>query len=182
MKTSILLLAAAPLAESFLVAPPNQRSLTLQMAKSNNDGHPILSKMVQGLDSVLEDLVEEKDDTRMVKDLDEAHHEWAEEAKRIHQVEHSLESDAYLAGLVEPSKEAQKAFIDKEAHRHDSLFAEVAHAIENDPDLANIVAEKDDKVVNPSFMEQEAHVHDSLLNEIAHSLDNDPDLTDLYSM
>jgi len=104
-------------------------------------------------------------------------HQWKEEAARLDAVEHSLEDDPDLQGLVEPShKHAKRVYMDQEAHKHDSLMAEIQHAIETDPDLANMVESKKKKTVNANFMAQEAHVHDSLLEEVAHAVDNDPDL------
>ena len=104
-------------------------------------------------------------------------HQWQEEAARLDAVEHSLEDDPDLQGLVEPShKYAKRVYMDAEAHKHDSLMAEIQHAIETDPDLANVVESKKKKTANANFMAQEAHVHDSLLEEVAHAVDNDPDL------
>lgn len=88
-------------------------------------------------------------------------------------MEHSLETDPDLAGLVEPAHDPNYKYLDQEAHRHDSLVNEIEHAVFNDPDLANVVSPRSKKTVNQGFMDKEAHVHDSLLNEIEHALDSD---------
>jgi len=57
------------------------------------------------------------------------------------------------------------------------LISEIEHALETDPDLANIVTKKEKKRVNRNFMEKEKHMHDSLLTEVEHAIDTDPDLS-----
>lgn len=111
-------------------------------------------------------------------DLDLARrHEWGEEAAHLRAMEHSIEDDADLDGVVKHKKTVQKYYVEKESHLHDSLFSEIEHAIDTDPDLANVVAKKERKMINNNFMENEAHVHDSLLTEIEHAIDTDPDLS-----
>ena len=98
-----------------------------------------------------------------------------EEVEHLKAMEHSLETDADLAGLFKHKKSSQKVYMDKEAHKHDSLLNEVEHSIESDPDLSNLLHQ--DKKINTAYMEHEAHRHDTVLNEIEHSIDTDPYLS-----
>ena len=110
---------------------------------------------------------------RSLDKLEEVHREWKEEAARLHAVEHSVETDPDLAGVVEAKHDANLKYLEQEAHRHDSLLNEIEHAVFNDPDLATMVSDRSKKLVNQGFMDKEAHVHDSLFNEIEHALDTD---------
>ena len=157
MKYTIPLLLAT-VAEAFLAVPPGQGLSTLKLYQQKS------SSQTSGEGKVL-------------RDLDSARQEWKEEAAHLRAMEHSIEDDPDLDGLVEHKKPAQKYYVEKESHLHDSLFSEIEHAIETDPDLANIVAKKEKKMINNDFMEKEAHVHDNLLTEIEHSVDMDPDLS-----
>jgi hypothetical protein len=186
MKKTILLLMSTIAAEAFVIVPPPREIFPVVALKqaTSDDSHPVLRRIMRALESVVHNVIkeEQKDevttgasDARMVRNLESAQKQWKDEADRFHKLEHALGTDPDLVGLVEPPKRAQKMYIEKESHKHDSLFAEIQHALETDPDLVHIVGE--DKQINRRFMEKEAHVHDSLLNEIEHSLDNDPYLS-----
>jgi hypothetical protein len=113
--------------------------------------------------------------------VEKAHQQWKEEAALLHAMEHAVETDPYLDGVLEPEKshKVNKHVVEQQAHIHDSLLGEIQYAIEHDPDLFNIVDTKKahNKIdINGDFMEREAHVHDSLLHEVAHAVDMDPDL------
>jgi transposase-like protein len=183
MKKTILLLMTATVAEAFVMTPPSRTNHPIVALKqaTSDDSHPVLSRMMKALESVVHSAAIDEGDDKvssvasdigMVRNLESAQKQWRKEADRLHKLEHAIETDPDLAGLVEPRKQAQKMYIEKESHIHDSLFAEIQHAIETDPDLVNIVRE--DKNINMRFMEKEAHMHDSLFNEIEHSIDNDP--------
>ena len=90
----------------------------------------------------------------------------------------NAETDPYLDGILEPrrQKKLNRIFMDKEAHRHDSLLHEIQHAIENDPDLMGVTQAKA-SAVNEAYMEKELHRHDSYWNEIEHAVDTDPYLS-----
>ena len=106
--------------------------------------------------------------------------DWKEELDHLKHYEHSVLSDPDLAGIVEADPlPPQTLYREREQHRHDSLVEEAVHAIETDPDLANIVGDNDDdhKKVNPQYRQAESHRHDSLWNEIEHSIESDPDLS-----
>ena len=58
----------------------------------------------------------------------------------LNEVEHSILTDPYLAGVVEvnDSKQANdinSGYMEREAHKHDSFLNEIEYSIENDPDL-----------------------------------------------
>ena len=111
-------------------------------------------------------------------DLDSVRHEWQEEAAHIRAMEHSVFDDPSLEGMVEhKKKKPQKEYVQHEEHIHDSLWNEIEHALETDPDLTNVVAKKEAKNINNAFMEKEAHLHDSLLTEVEHAIDTDPYLS-----
>lgn len=119
-------------------------------------------------------------------DIKSIQEEWKEQGIRGHAVEESLDTDPDLDGLVEHAKHENKLYIEKEAHKHDSLLSEIEHSLENDPDLTNIVShaikhdnmeQKKETGVNMAFVNKEQHVHDSFLNEVQHSIEMDPDLS-----
>ena len=182
MKLAILLFSMA-CSDAFVIAPPTQvnRELIVLRQATSKDDHPVLNRMMRALESLAHDVVVEESAAsipsaaRLYRDLELAQKQWKDEADRLHNLEHALVTDPDLAGCVKPPKRAQKMYIEKEAHKHDSLHAEIQHALETDPDLVNIVGR--DKKINNQFMEKEAHVHDSLFDEIEHSLDNDPYLS-----
>jgi hypothetical protein len=124
--------------------------------------------------------------------IEEAQHQWQDDIALLHAVEHAVETDPDLMGLVAPEKSHMKKasiqhVVEQQGHVHDSLLAEIQHALEHDPDLVNIVentkkarstsSDDMDNIINRDFMERGAHVHDSLLNEVCHALDMDPDLS-----
>ena len=122
-------------------------------------------------------------DHNQVTLLDRMQEEWKDQADRLSAYEHSLESDTDLVNFLDHlPKSPNKIFMDKESHRHDSLWNEIEHAIDTDPDLASIVAGKGGgDAVNQDFMEHEKHRHDSLLDEVQHAMENDPDLDGLMA-
>ena len=77
--------------------------------------------------------------------LDRMVEEWHQQAAQLSKYEQSLFSDGYLSDLVvddheqkKKNKAANKMFMEKEMHRHDSLLHEIQHAMESDPDLDGI--------------------------------------------
>lgn len=99
-------------------------------------------------------------------------YEWKEEADRLQKYSHMVESDADLANLLDHGPILPNPrYLEHEAHRHDSLWHEVAHAIDADPDLVGVT--QGEKKPNPRFMVWEAHRHHSVLDEIQHSIEND---------
>jgi len=148
MKYTISLLLLATATEAFVVSPPGQ--------------HSTLKRFVQGKVSL---------------DVETVRKEWKEQAEHLRAMENSIDQDHDLDGLVEHTKKTNKIVLEKEAHVHDSLISEIEHALETDPDLANIVTKKEKKRVNRNFMEKEKHMHDSLLTEVEHAIDTDPDLS-----
>jgi len=103
--------------------------------------------------------------------------EWREEAAHMDAMEHSVESDADLAGVFEQKKRKSPHYMNREAHRHDSLLREIEHSIDTDSYLCNSMS-KSAMQINQEYIDNEAHRHDSLLDEIAHSVDSDPYLTE----
>ena len=110
--------------------------------------------------------------------LDRMQEEWKEQAEHFSQYEQSLRSDTDLAGFFSSPKSPNKTFMDKERHRHDSLYHEMEHAIDTDPYLS-FITDCHEKGLNRHFMKQENRRHDSLLNEIQHAMESDPDLDGL---
>jgi hypothetical protein len=58
------------------------------------------------------------------------------------EVEHSIDNDPYLTGIVKDDDEESSGsahlnpgFMEREAHKHDSLWSEIEYSIRNDPDL-----------------------------------------------
>ena len=104
--------------------------------------------------------------------------EWSHEAQQLAKYEQSIESDAYLADVLDhhvTPKVPNKTFMEKELHRHDSLADEVEHSIDTDPYLAFFTDGKEEEV-NRSFRRQDKNRHDSLLHGIQHAVESDPDL------
>jgi hypothetical protein len=167
-KIVIVILSACPASNAFVgrLHPPSaQRDVSAPFHGARPSGEGRLDPLARLLMN-----------TRP-RNLEEAHKEWKEEANHLKQMERSVMADPDLATFVEPNKKTRDpAFLDKEAHRHDSFLAEVEHSIDTDPDLSNVAGCDGYKAMNAAFVEREAHVHDSLLDGIEHSLDTDPDL------
>jgi hypothetical protein len=106
--------------------------------------------------------------------------QWQEEAEHLHQYEAAAFTDPDLDGLVEEAHKAPNpVHMEKEQHRHTSLYNEVEHSIENDADLSNVIEKpkKDhSRKVNTTFREAEKHRHASLYDEVQHSIDTDENL------
>jgi len=150
-----------------------------------------LDKVQRTIDSdeALSNLVGQHEELSGV--LGQKANEWTEQdTSYLNRVEEALETDPDLLGVVDRAKKSaavvreNKVYMDKEAHRHDSLQREIEHAIDSDPDLVAISGKASATGTfgaavdaDAAYMEKEAHRHDSLPNEIEHSIDTDPDLT-----
>lgn len=74
--------------------------------------------------------------------IDRMVEEWSQQAEQLAKYERSIASDGYLTDLVVNQvtpKAPNKAFMEKEMRRHDSLLEGIQHAIESDPYLDGIV-------------------------------------------
>jgi hypothetical protein len=101
---------------------------------------------------------------------------WKEEELHKQEFEHALDTDPDLADVVRHKKKpARPDYMEREAHKHDSLLNEIQHSIDTDPDLTDVVGKQ--QTIKKDYLEKEARKHDSLLDEIQHSINNDPDLT-----
>mmetsp|Transcript_14199 Transcript_14199/g.20980 ORF Transcript_14199/g.20980 Transcript_14199/m.20980 type:complete len:157 (+) Transcript_14199:69-539(+) len=152
MVQSFLILAGSYMTAAFVITTkPSHSNIILQSTK-----------------------VGKKNDEEVIAHL---YHEWQDEREHVDAMVHVLEDDVDLGGCVDvkPQDDHHRYYMEKESHVHDSLWNEVEHSLENDPDLFNIVTKKKSAGgVNKDFMKMEAHRHDSLFDEVAHALDNDP--------
>lgn len=56
------------------------------------------------------------------------------------EVEHSIDTDPYLASLTDgKEEEVNRAFRKLDKHRHESLLHGIQHAVESDPDLDGVI-------------------------------------------